>query len=52
MAKILLVGAGLTGSLTASLLRDQLPKAELVIWDKANGAGMRICLMFYFYIIN
>ncbi|XP_073404307.1 renalase isoform X2 [Dendrobates tinctorius] len=43
MARILIVGAGLTGSLCAYLLRRELAnKLQLVIWDKARGAGGRM----------
>ncbi|XP_053307251.1 renalase isoform X2 [Spea bombifrons] len=43
MSRILIVGAGLTGSLCAYLLRKELPgKLQLVIWDKAKGAGGRM----------
>ncbi|KAM3913380.1 renalase isoform 2-T2 [Leptodactylus fuscus] len=43
MSRILIVGAGLTGSLCAYLLRKQLAsKLQLVIWDKARGAGGRM----------
>lgn len=41
MARILIVGAGLTGSLCAALLRAEFPQRLLrvVVWDKAQGAG-------------
>lgn len=43
MSRILIVGAGLTGSLCAYLLRRELAhKLQLVIWDKARGAGGRM----------
>ncbi|XP_063291350.1 renalase isoform X2 [Pelobates fuscus] len=43
MSRILIVGAGLTGSLCAYLLRKELAsKLQLVIWDKARGAGGRM----------
>ncbi|KAG8552392.1 hypothetical protein GDO81_004511 [Engystomops pustulosus] len=43
MSRILIVGAGLTGSLCAHLLRRALAsKLQLVIWDKARGAGGRM----------
>ena len=36
-----MVGAGLTGSLTASLLAKARPSLSLTVWDKARGAGGR-----------
>lgn len=41
MARILIVGAGPTGSLCAALLRAEFPQRLLrvVVWDKAQGAG-------------
>ncbi|XP_026575714.1 renalase isoform X1 [Pseudonaja textilis] len=44
MARILIVGAGLTGSLCAALLRAEFPQRLLrvVVWDKAQGAGGRM----------
>uniref|UniRef100_A0A8D0HRZ5 L-amino-acid oxidase n=1 Tax=Sphenodon punctatus TaxID=8508 RepID=A0A8D0HRZ5_SPHPU len=42
--RVLIVGAGLTGSLCAALLRRELPQRSLriVLWDKARGAGGRM----------
>uniref|UniRef100_A0A3P9KJH5 Renalase, FAD-dependent amine oxidase n=1 Tax=Oryzias latipes TaxID=8090 RepID=A0A3P9KJH5_ORYLA len=43
MARVLIVGAGLTGSLCACLLRRELQnKVRVVVWDKARGAGGRM----------
>ncbi|KAM4636021.1 renalase isoform 2-T2 [Discoglossus pictus] len=43
MSRILIVGAGLTGSLCAYLLRKELARAvQVVVWDKARGAGGRM----------
>ncbi|XP_059176013.1 renalase-like [Physella acuta] len=43
MAKILLVGSGITGAATAAYLRMQLPeRTSIHIWDKARGAGGRM----------
>ncbi|XP_070846749.1 renalase [Chaetodon trifascialis] len=43
MARVLIVGAGLTGSLCACLLRRELQnKVEIVVWDKARGSGGRM----------
>ncbi|XP_072335064.1 renalase isoform X2 [Scyliorhinus torazame] len=43
MARVLIVGAGVTGSLSAFLFRRELPnKLQIVVWDKARGAGGRM----------
>ncbi|KAM3835665.1 renalase isoform 2-T2 [Vipera latastei] len=44
MARILIVGAGLTGGLCAALLRAEFPQRLLrvVVWEKARGAGGRM----------
>ncbi|XP_053548189.1 renalase isoform X2 [Bombina bombina] len=43
MSRILIVGAGLTGSLCAYLLKKELAsKLQVVVWDKARGAGGRM----------
>ncbi|KAK0051794.1 renalase [Biomphalaria pfeifferi] len=43
MAKVLLVGSGMTGAATAALLRQHLPEnSSILIWDKARGAGGRM----------
>ncbi|KAF7247269.1 Renalase [Varanus komodoensis] len=44
MARVLIVGAGLAGSLCAALLRRELSPRGLrvVVWDKARGAGGRM----------
>lgn len=40
MSRVLVVGAGLTGSLCACLLRREMPsKVHIVVWDKARGPG-------------
>ena len=40
MDSVLLVGSGITGAITASLLRNKLPDTvKISIWDKGNGAG-------------
>lgn len=47
MARVLVVGAGLTGSLCAYLLRREMPsKVHIVVWDKARGPGELIQSMF------
>lgn len=42
MSKLLIVGAGLTGSLTAALLQRTSLPLTVTIWDKARGAGGRM----------
>uniref|UniRef100_A0A3Q3A5G5 Renalase, FAD-dependent amine oxidase n=1 Tax=Kryptolebias marmoratus TaxID=37003 RepID=A0A3Q3A5G5_KRYMA len=43
MSRVLIVGAGLTGSLCACLLRRELQgRVQVVVWDKAGGAGGRM----------
>ncbi|XP_078659916.1 renalase-like isoform X2 [Branchiostoma floridae x Branchiostoma belcheri] len=43
MVRVLIVGAGLTGAVSACLLRRELQKtASIVVWDKARGAGGRM----------
>ncbi|XP_063077429.1 renalase isoform X2 [Engraulis encrasicolus] len=43
MSRVLIVGAGLTGSVCACLLRRELPnKCKIVVWDKSRGAGGRM----------
>ncbi|XP_055360212.1 renalase isoform X2 [Betta splendens] len=44
MPRVLIVGSGLTGSLCACLLRRELQSGvHVVVWDKARGAGGRMC---------
>lgn len=42
--RLLIVGAGLTGTITASLLRRKFPKhlLDISIWEKSRGAGGRM----------
>ena len=41
--ELLIVGAGLTGSLTAALLQQQAPNTlNVAIWEKARGSGGRM----------
>lgn len=40
--RLLIVGAGLTGSLTAAILKKSSLPCTITIWDKANGAGGRM----------
>lgn len=43
MSRVLIVGAGLTGSLCACLLRRELQsKVHIVVWDKSRGVGGRM----------
>jgi len=43
MEKVLVVGTGLTGAVTASLLREKLPNStQIHVWDKSRGAGGRM----------
>ncbi|KAM3860008.1 renalase [Diretmus argenteus] len=43
MSRVLIVGAGLTGSLCACLLRREMNnKVNIVMWDKARGCGGRM----------
>ncbi|XP_071808431.1 renalase-like [Asterias amurensis] len=43
MPRVLIAGAGATGALCANILRQNLKnKVELVVWDKARGAGGRM----------
>ncbi|XP_042238920.1 renalase-like isoform X2 [Homarus americanus] len=42
MTRVLLVGGGLTSAVTGAMLRRELPHVELVLWDKARGAGGRM----------
>lgn len=40
MARVLIVGAGLTGSLCAALLKKETARPlHLVVWDKAGDSG-------------
>ncbi|XP_037319559.2 renalase [Pungitius pungitius] len=43
MSRVLIVGAGLTGSLCACLLRREMQnKVHIQVWDKARGCGGRM----------
>lgn len=50
MTRVLLVGGGLTSSVVGTLLRRELPHAELVLWDKARGAGKKTLHLFVFFL--
>ena len=40
MARVLIVGAGLTGSLCAALLRKETPRpVHLTVWEEAGDSG-------------
>lgn len=48
MSRVLIVGAGLTGSLCACLLRREMQnKVHIVVWDKARGSGESVSGGFY-----
>lgn len=42
--RLLIVGAGLTGSVSAALLRRKFPKEllDITVWEKSQGAGGRM----------
>ncbi|XP_012989382.1 renalase isoform X2 [Esox lucius] len=43
MSRVLIVGAGLTGSVCACLLRREMAnKVKIVVWDKSRGTGGRM----------
>lgn len=45
MVKILVVGAGVTGSLCAYLIRQRLPsklQCQIIVWEKSRGIGGRM----------
>lgn len=39
MSRICIVGCGLTGAITASLLKQKMPDVKVVILEKARGTG-------------
>lgn len=39
--RVLLIGCGLTSTITAYLLRTRIPNIHLTLWDKARGPGGR-----------
>ena len=41
-AKLLIIGAGATGSLTACLLTRSIPDLSIAVWEKARGTGGRM----------
>ncbi|XP_059026266.1 renalase isoform X3 [Mustela lutreola] len=44
MARVLIVGAGLTGSLCAALLRKEAPPpVHLTVWEEAGDSGADVC---------
>ncbi|CAI9743371.1 renalase-like isoform X1 [Octopus vulgaris] len=42
VSRVLIVGAGLSGALTAALLRKELSHVHISVWEKARGAGGRM----------
>lgn len=52
MSRVLIVGAGLTGSLCACLLKRELQsKVHIEVWDKARGSGQR-CIQTFIHKMN
>lgn len=39
--RVLLIGCGLTSTITAYLLRTRIPNVHITLWDKARGPGGR-----------
>jgi len=40
MTRVLIVGAGITGAVTASLLKCRLPQnSHIAVWEMCSGAG-------------
>lgn len=53
MSRVLIVGAGLTGSLCACLLRREMQnKVQIVVWDKARGSGESVGGVFTIFILK
>lgn len=52
MSRVLIVGAGLTGSLCACLLRREMPNKVIVVWDKSRGAGKCVSCSQSCYIVS
>lgn len=51
MSRVLIIGAGLTGSLCACLLRREMQnKVQIVVWDKARGSGESVGGVFKIFI--
>ncbi|GAB1610008.1 renalase-like isoform X1 [Argonauta hians] len=42
VSRVLIVGAGISGALTAALLRRELSHVHISVWEKARGAGGRM----------
>ena len=45
--RVCIVGAGLTGAVTASHLRSAMPVATLELWEKAAAPGHYICIYLF-----
>lgn len=45
-SKIFFIGAGTTGSVTASLIQKQFPNTQIVLCDKGRGAGGRMSVAY------
>uniref|UniRef100_A0A674B8P7 Renalase, FAD-dependent amine oxidase n=1 Tax=Salmo trutta TaxID=8032 RepID=A0A674B8P7_SALTR len=52
MSRVLIDGAGLTGSLCACLLRREMPNKVIVVWDKSRGAGKCVSCSQSCYIVS
>lgn len=39
MSRLCIIGCGLTGAVTASLLKQHLPHVQVVILEKSKGTG-------------
>ena len=47
MSRILIVGSGITGAVTASLLKTSKHDYAVTVWDKARGSGITITAHFF-----
>ena len=53
MEKVLVVGTGITGAVTASFLRKSLPKScSVSMWDKSRGSGWNIRPTVYVFYVR
>ncbi|XP_035225299.1 renalase-like isoform X2 [Stegodyphus dumicola] len=43
MHRICIVGAGITGALTAMMLKEKLQQISIIIFEKSKGTGGRMC---------
>ena len=49
MARVLVVGAGITGALTAALLRREFANVQISVWEKARGPGKTVLCIFVLF---